>query len=115
MPLLYIFIGFLIAIASLILLVWGIFVYVYKRLTRLQAAETRVMATVTRIEIYSPDPSRKTYRLFAQWQQPQTRKIFTYQANIKNLDRFPVGSLVPVLIDTKHPRWNIPEFLEQDA
>ena len=110
MGLFYILIALFVGIAIPILFVCMLIFYLYRRLTRVRGAGTRISATVTKIE---PSTANNFYRIFAQWQQPQTGKTFTYKAVIKNPERFPVGSFVPVSIDPKHPQWHILEIKSQ--
>ncbi len=76
----------------------------FEKAAELRKTGTRIEATVTRIE---PSPQRtfpkQVYLLLAQWQQPQTGKVFTYQGRTTNPEKFPIGSSIPVLIDPHDP------------
>ncbi len=76
----------------------------FEKAAELRKTGTRIEAAVTRIE---PSPQRtfpkQIYILVAQWQQPQTGKVFTYKGRTTNLEKFPIGSSVPVLIDPHDP------------
>ncbi len=76
----------------------------FEKAAELRKTGTRIEATVTRIEPY-PERTfpKQVYILVAQWQQPQTGKVFTYKGRTTNPEKFPIGSSVPVLIDPHDP------------
>ncbi len=107
---LFILVGILIIVAFPLAYIWRKFISPYLKIARLRTNGTRVIATVTRLELYPhrthPD---QFYNLFAQWEQPQTGNIFTFQTPITDPNRFAIGDLVPVLINPKDPGWYLIE------
>ena len=96
-----------------ILIIWR-FIIKFKEVADLTTSGTQVMATVVRIETRethsitfgSPTrvvPTRKTSRLVATCQHPQTGKIYTLMAPISFPDRFPIGSSVAFLVNFDNP------------
>jgi hypothetical protein len=98
-----------------LLLIWW-FIYMLWRIAQLSETGTRVMATVAQVTTreekaltYTDRAFKRVpttiHRLVARWQDPRTGKTYSLKAMIRNPDKFPVGSSVPVLIDPEHPRW----------
>ena len=76
----------------------------FEKAAELRKMGTRIEATVTRIEPYPQRTfPKQIYILVAQWQQPQTGRVFTYQGRTTNLEKFPIGSSILVLIDPHDP------------
>ncbi len=76
----------------------------FDKAAELRKTGTRIEATVTRIDPYPHRTVPKQVSiLVAQWQQPQTGKVFTYKGRTTNPEKFPIGSSVPVLIDPHDP------------
>lgn len=98
------------------LLLIGWIIYVLLRIAELSKTGTHVMATVVQVTTredraltYEDHAFRRTpvtiHQLVARWQHPQTGKTYVFKAPIRNVEKFPVGSTVPFLIDLKNPRW----------
>lgn len=98
------------------LLLIGWIVYVLWRIAELSKNGTRVMATVAQVTTqearaltYKDHAFRRTpttiHQLVARWQHPETGKTYVFKAPVRNVEKFPVGSAVPFLIDPKNPRW----------
>jgi hypothetical protein len=45
------------------------------------------------------------YMLFAEWQHPETRNVYTFKSMVRDQAKFPVGCSVSFLVDMDHPRW----------
>jgi hypothetical protein len=94
----------------------GGFIFILAKISRLSETGRRVLATVD--EVSTHEESSFTFRdhafrripgtrheLRAHWLDQEARKTYVLKANIRNPDKFPVGSSVPFFIDQKHPQW----------
>ena len=98
------------------LLFIGWIIYVLWRIAALSKTGMQVMATVAQVTThearamtYENHAFRRTpvtvHQLVAHWQHPQTGKTYVFKVPIRNVEKFPVGSTVPFLVDPKKPKW----------
>ena len=76
---------------------------------RLLIFSISVKATITHTKPYL----RGKQRIFAEWKDPKTNRIYRFSTPIAKPDTYPVGSSIPVVFDPKKPNWRLMAFFEE--